>query len=437
MIGVSILNADPSIPLNSISQILQAALEAADPYELVCRNLEMQGDQLRVGNNEYCLGGNSRVVVVGLGKAGIAMTKAAEAQLGSRIERAVCVCKAIGTGQELPRAEVIQSAHPVPDERSVAAARRIVQVVRGLTKDDLVLLLLSGGGSALACLPSAGLSLADLQQVTNLLLKSGATINEINTVRRHLDDFKGGGFLRMAQPARVAVLVLSDVIGNSLEAIASGPAIKDDTSYADALAILQKFGPVAETPAKVLAYLKERSALSATQEAGGNAGAESAYHAIIGSNGISLEAAQQKAVALGFHAQIVSRDLHGEARTACLEMLGLDGARPFVLLAGGETTVTVKGRGFGGRNLEVALGAVEPLSRLHNTAVATLATDGEDGPTDAAGAVVASASQPDMPLVRQCLANNDSYTYFSRMGGLIKTGPTGTNVNDITLVTGY
>ncbi len=437
MIGVSILNADPSIPLNSISQILQAALEAADPYELVCRNLEVQGDQLRVGNNEYCLGRNSRVVVVGLGKAGIAMTKAAEAQLGSRIERAVCVCKAISTGQELPRAEVIQSAHPVPDERSVAAARRIVQVVQGLTKDDLVLLLLSGGGSALACLPSAGLSLADLQQVTNLLLKSGATINEINTVRRHLDDFKGGGFLRMAHPARVAVLVLSDVIGNSLEAIASGPAIKHDTSYADALAILQKFGPVAETPAKVLAYLKERSALSATQEAGGNAGVESAYHAIIGSNTISLEAAQQKAVALGFQAQIVSRDLHGEARTACLEMLRLDGARPFVLLAGGETTVTVKGRGLGGRNLEVALGAVEPLSRLHNTVVATLATDGEDGPTDAAGAVVASASQPDMPLVRQCLENNDSYTYFSRMGGLIKTGPTGTNVNDITLVMGY
>jgi hydroxypyruvate reductase len=437
MIGVSILNADPSIPLNSISQILQAALEAADPYELVCRNLEVQGDQLRVGNNEYCLGRNSRVVVVGLGKAGIAMTKAAEAQLGSRIERVVCVCKAIGTGQELPRAEVIQSAHPVPDERSVAAARRIVQVVQGLTKDDLVLLLLSGGGSALACLPSAGLSLADLQQVTNLLLKSGATINEINTVRRHLDDFKGGGFLRMAQPARVAVLVLSDVIGNSLEAIASGPAIKDDTSYVDALAILQKFGSVAETPAKVLAYLKERSALSATQEAGGNAGVESAYHAIIGSNTISLEAAQQKAVALGFQAQIVSRDLHGEARTACLEMLRLDGARPFVLLAGGETTVTVKGRGLGGRNLEVALGAVEPLSRLHNTVVATLATDGEDGPTDAAGAVVASASQPDMPLVRQCLENNDSYTYFSRLGGLIKTGPTGTNVNDITLVMGY
>jgi hydroxypyruvate reductase len=437
MADVSILNANPSIPLNSITKILKSALAAADPYDLVCRNLELQGNELRVGDKVFPLADDSRVVLVGLGKASLDMTRAAETQLAGRVTRALCVCKAIGTGQALPNAEVFQSAHPVPNERSVMAAGRIAQLVQGLNEHDLVLLLLSGGGSALAALPSHGLALADLQQVTGLLLKSGATINEINTVRRHLDDFKGGGFLRMAQPARVAVLVLSDVIGNSLEAIASGPAVQDSTSYADALTVLHKHAPAGALPANVLTYLEGQSALE-TLGTGKNAGGlESAHHAIIGSNGISLEAAQKKATDMGFHAEIVSRDLHGEARTACLELLGSQAPRPFVFLAGGETTVTVKGRGLGGRNLEVALGAVEPLSHLHNMVVFTLATDGEDGPTDAAGALVASASQPDRALLHQCLENNDSYTYFSKMGGLIKTGPTGTNVNDITFVMGY
>jgi len=439
MIEISIRNPNPSIPLNSIKSIIQAALAAADPMTLVSQNLEFQSSKLRVGEKEFEMLPSSRVIVVSLGKAGVAMAKGAEEKLGKRINKGICICKHRPEDIQVKRFSVLESSHPVPDDRSVLAALEIKKTITGLHKEDVVLLLLSGGGSALACLPAEGISLSEIQLITSLLLRSGASITEMNTVRKHLDVFKGGGFLRMAYPAQVGVLVLSDVIGNSLDVIASGPTVADPSTFYEAFTILKKYIPQSEIPSNVLNYIQLKSRDSGKVDPDENQLEKGliAYHKIIGSNMFSIDAAIKIATKLGFNTEVVTYDLHGEARLVWKRLLDHSQPRPFVILAGGETTVTVKGSGLGGRNLELALGAVETISAEKNLALVTFATDGEDGPTDAAGAVVCSGTKPDLGFLAACLHNNDSYKYFQRSGGLILTGPTGTNVNDITFLIGY
>jgi hydroxypyruvate reductase len=278
-----------------------------------------------------------------------------------------------------------------------------------------------------------------------MLLKNGATINEMNIVRKHLDLFKGGGLLRMASPASMVVLVLADVVGSPLDIIASGPAISDPSTYKEAFSILQKYSENENVAETITNHLKSGVEFERTKGETGKNVERIAYHTVIGSSDESVDAAMEKAKELGFHTGVVTYKLTGEARLAGGEMLdALEQCRllkAFILFAGGETTVQVRGKGLGGRNLEVALGAVKRISSMKNIALVTLATDGEDGPTDAAGAIVTPETflqaGADEKFLQQCLDENDSYRYFERSGGLFKTGPTGTNVNDITIVISY
>ena len=438
MVVVSIQDANPSIPLNPIKAIIQAALEAADPYRLVKENLELKHDMLRIGDQSFSCNNNGRIIVVGLGKASVQMTRAAEDVLGERITQGVCICKHLSEKKKLERIKVYESSHPIPDVRSVRAAELLKRAVSNLAESDIVLFLLSGGGSSLACFPTEGISLSDIQEITGLLLKNGASINEMNCVRKHLDEFKGGGFARMVRPARMAVLVLSDVIGSPLDVIASGPAIEDASTFTDALYVLRKYIPEELIPDAVKKLMeKGRDNEDGVLQDSAIGRSKTVYHKVIGSNVVSVDAAAKKAMDIGFSTQIVTYAIQGEARTAGVELLLKDYPRPFAVFAGGETTVTIHGTGLGGRNLEMALGAAGAVSSLKNVVLVTLATDGEDGPTDAAGAVVSSDQKLDAALVNQCLENNDSYNYFQKTGGLIITGPTGTNVNDIAFVIGY
>ncbi len=438
MIEISIQNPDSSIPLNSIKAIIQSAISAAEPATLVSRNLELNKNILRVGEKGFEIFPSSRIIIVSLGKAGMEMARGAEEKLDQRINKGICVCKHRSADIKLRRFSAMESSHPIPDERSVIAALNIKKTISGLNKEDIVLLLLSGGGSALACLPSEGISLADIQQITSQLLRSGASINEMNTVRKHLDVFKGGGFLRMAQPAQVGVLVLSDVIGNPLDVIASGPAIIDPSTFTNALDIVKKNIPKAIIPPNVLDLFERKSKTEGPSFGEIEQGTGLvAYHKVIGSNQLSVNAAEAMAKKLGFNTEVVSYDLQGEARLAWKKLLDHSQPRPFAIFAGGETTVTVTGNGVGGRNLELTLGAVEAISKEKNMALVSIATDGEDGPTDAAGALVSSDKMPDLEFLAKCLQNNDSYNYFQKTGGLIQTGSTGTNVNDIAFLIGY
>ena len=400
MVVVTIHNADPSIPLNAIEEIIQAALDAADPYRLVKEKLKIKHHILRIGDKNIKVERESRIVVIALGKASLEMARAAVSVLGERIDQGVCICKHNLEKVSFEKFQVFESAHPIPDERSVKAANLIKEAVANLTEKDFVLLLLSGGGSSLACLPAEGILLADIQQVTGLLLKNGASINEMNIVRKHLDVFKGGGFAKMVQPANMAVLVLSDVIGSPLDVIASGPAIQDSSTFADAIGVLKRFLADQYIPPSVKIHLENGRAdeIGKYYEKGSGL---IAYHKIIGSNVISVDAAARKAAELGFMTEVLTYGMQGEARTASEILLKKEYPRPFALFAGGETTVTVRGDGKGGRNLEMALGAVGTVSQLKNVALVTLATDGEDGPTDAAGALISSEQKSDLEMVRQ------------------------------------
>jgi hydroxypyruvate reductase len=342
------------------------------------------------------------------------------------------------------------AGHPVPDERGEEAARAVEALAQGLGESDLLLLLLSGGASALLPAPCPGISLADKARTTSLLLRAGASIHELNAVRKHLSRLKGGGLARAAAPARVVALVLSDVVGDDLSTIGSGPVAPDPTTYADALAVLSERGLLAEVPPPVRARLEagQRGEAPETPKPGDPLLRRVATR-IVGSNRLTVEAAAREARRQGLRSLVLTTRLEGEAREAarilvailreCVEA-GRPARPPVCLLAGGETTVTVRGNGQGGRNQELAVAAVEPLGGFPVPAVlASLATDGIDGASDAAGGVVDGETQKkarEMGLAPPAhfLAENDSRNFLGPLGGLIRTGPTGTNVVDLTVL---
>lgn len=431
-----------------ISDILSAALEAADPLRCTEKNLALAGNTLVVGGNPYPLDPESRLVLVSLGKAAPAMTQGAINRLNYRYSHGVCV------GKHLPQddpgwkhIELIHGNHPVPGAESINAGQRIKEAVGGLGPNDLVLLLLSGGGSSLAMLPAEGIGVEDLSILTATLLRSGANIDEMNSVRKHVDLLKGGGLLRLASPTRLAALVLSDVVGNKLDVIASGPAYPDPSSYADALAIITKAAGCGNIPDAILAHLCKGAAGGLPETLKPQDGiALNAFHRIIASNVDSCQAAAARANQAGCSAEVVTTALTGEAslvgaQIAAAARTQMDLDRPFVFIWGGETTVTVAGNGTGGRNLEAALGAVEGMAGLRGMYLVTLATDGEDGPTGTAGAVVTGDTLNKALKLglepSSYLGENDSYTFFKKTGNLLVTGPTGTNVNDITFLFGF
>jgi hydroxypyruvate reductase len=429
------------------SAILAAGLRAADPGRLVRRNLRRRGAILTVAGARHALG-RGRVVVVAAGKAAGAMAAAAEKVLGRRLTEGVAVDTA--DRATLRSVRLMVAGHPMPDARGLEAAAEVERLALGLGRDDVLLLLLSGGASALLAAPAKGITLDDKARVTSLLLRAGATIHELNTVRKHLSRLKGGGLARTAAPARVVTLVLSDVVGDDLSTIASGPTAPDPTTFADALAVLAHRGVLEDAPAAVRARLEAgaRGELSETPKPDDPL-LRRVRTRIIGSNRLTVEAAAREARRLGMRAVVLTTRLEGEARevaralTAVLRECAETGrpARPpACLLAGGETTVTVRGEGRGGRNQELVVASVEPLSRFrHHAVVAALATDGIDGMSDAAGGIadqetLARAAALGLAPPVTFLAASDSRGFLAPLADLIITGPTGTNVVDLTLL---
>lgn len=405
------------------STLREAALRAVDPADAVRRAI--------TSADAAC---NGRIFIVGAGKAGAAMAKAAEDLLGDRITAGVVSVSALPSQAER-RVKFIHGGHPIPTLGSFSAGKEISELLEKTTGEDLVLVLLSGGGSALAELPRPGIRLEELQSTTAILLKSGAEIQEINCLRTPLSLLKGGGLARLAHPARVLSLILSDVVGNSLETIASGPTVYRKYSSEEINAVLDKYALREILPLPVLNSLNQY--IAGMQES--VPPDTRVENRIIASNRLAGEAAGAAASRLGFRLACLDDDWQGEAREAgkrFAELLIRESSRgPACCIAGGETTVTVGGAGKGGRNLEAALAAAIVLDGKPDIALATLATDGVDGPTDAAGAVVTGGTIERARRLgmdpNQYLENNNSYPFFSALEDLILTGPTGTNVNDL------
>ena len=341
-----------------------------------------------------------------------------------------------------------EAGHPVPDAAGVEATQAIAELLETTEPRDLVICVISGGGSALLTLPAGGISLSDMQRTTEALLRSGATINEINVVRKHLDVVKGGGLARLAAPARLLTLVLSDVVGNPLDAIASGPTVGDTSTFGDAARVFDHYGLWAGLPEAVVSRVRRGCASEIPDTPTPRDGLFSdAQTLVVGSNLLACEAAARAASEAGFHTLVLTTFVEGEAREAGRVLAGvlreLDASghplrRPACIVAGGETTVTIRGRGKGGRNQELALAAAFSLRGLERVLLASIGTDGSDGPTDAAGAWVDGSTldrAAEMAVdPAASLVDNDSYTFFDKIGGLIRTGPTQTNVNDIYLL---
>ncbi len=429
---------------NDARRILDAAVAAADPRAAVLRALRREGDALVVGDDTVDLGAVERVLIVGAGKAAAGMARGALEVLGGRIAGGT-VTVPHGGGAELAEIEVWEGAHPVPDTHGLAGAVAALRVARAAGERDLVLCLLSGGASALWPCPAGTVGLSDVREVTAGLLRAGAEIGEINAVRKHLSRIAGGGLARAAQPARVVTLALSDVVGSALDVIGSGPTVPDPTTYAQAVEVLRRHG--VRAPAAVLAHLQSGAAgiVPETPKPGDPAFRRASIQ-VIGSVRDALAGAARAAEELGYRAEIESDTLEGEARDAAREIAALarskrgenqDG-RPLALLLGGETTVTVRGNGRGGRNQELALALAVEIAGEGGIVAAALGTDGVDGPTPAAGAIVDAGTvargQERGEDARAALERNDSYTYFRATGEAVVTGPTGTNVGDVVVV---
>jgi len=423
-------NAREETPPAVASNIFSAALAAVDPYQAVLNAAKLENDCLTVAGSEYKLEAYSRIVVVGAGKATARMALAIAALLGERISAGLIVVKE-GHTARLGMVGQIEASHPVPNEAGVEGTQRILEMVRAADDRTLIVCLLSGGASALLVAPVAGVTLQDKQEVTVLLLKAGAAIGELNAVRKHLSAVKGGRLAQVAYPARMVTMILSDVIGDRLDVIASGPTAPDGTSFADAWSVIEKYGLKEKIPLRVMNYLQRGSAgLEPETVKDGDSCLLGTRNVIVGTISLALAAAQEKSRQLGFAARIITAELQGEARdaarflahTACMTQAGLKSGERRCLLFGGETTVTVKGTGKGGRNQELALAFAIEIEGQQGISLLSAGTDGNDGPTDAAGALVdgntvGRARGLGIEPVAY-LESNDSYGFFNRLDAL-------------------
>lgn len=435
----------------SVKSILAAALAAVDPGVAVRRSMHLVGQSLTIGNKEYNLAEMGRIWLVAAGKAALPMTIAAADTLSKHLHQGISVSKdppdSSMVGMLPGNIQTLQAGHPLPDGRSVQAAQAISQLLQKTERGDLVLVLISGGASALLASPAHGLSLDDLQRLTRVLLGCGASIQEINVLRKHLEHLKGGQMARLASPARVASLVLSDVLGDPLDLIASGPCVPDPSTFAQALEVLHHYHIQETVPPAVMDILQRglHGEIPETPKPGDPV-FEQVDTFITGSNALAAQAALAEARRQGFNGLLLTGELQGEAREAG-SMLGAalrrvcehgePISRPACLVAGGETTVTLRGGGLGGRNQELVLSTVDEIAGLPGVMLLSLGTDGSDGPTDAAGAVATGETrrraQAQEMHPADFLAHNDSYHFFDPLGDLIRSGPTHTNVNDLVL----
>jgi hydroxypyruvate reductase len=425
-------------------QIFQAGLQAADPVEAIIRHVTLSDDVLCIGDRQFNLKDYDRILVVGAGKAVAPMAKAVEDLLGNRICDGVIVVKD-EHGLPLKKIKICEASHPVPDERGVEGTEEILSLLEKAGARDLVICLISGGGSALLIAPVHGISLEDKQNTTKLLLACGATIHEFNAVRKHLSRAKGGRLAQMAYPATVTSLILSDVVGDDLDVIASGPTVPDSSTFDDAIQILKDHDIWDRLASAVRNHL-EKGASGQIEDTpkSDNAVFQQCSQVLVGTNLQALKAAGQEAKRLGYHSLILSSKVEGEAREVARfftaiarEVQGSENPLkpPVCLLAGGETTVTLTGEGRGGRNQEFALAAALTIAGLDHIVVLSGGTDGTDGPTDAAGAIadgstVARALEKGLDP-KDFLRRNDSYSLFQPLEDLLMTGPTRTNVMDI------
>jgi glycerate 2-kinase len=416
--------------------IWRAALIAGDVSPLVTRVLRREGEHVLIGDRPC----PSRVRVFGCGKASGAMALAAEHVLGERIVDGLVVVKD-GYTAATRRIRLAEAGHPVPDARGQAAALEIVERVRAAGAGELVLFLVSGGGSALTPAPAPPITLAEKQETTRLLLAAGATINELNAVRKHLSLLKGGQLARAAAPAEVVSLILSDVVGDPLDVIASGPTAPDRSTFAEARAVLERKGVAARVPAAVRQRLTAGAdgSIEETPKPGDRL-FDRVRNLIIGNNALVVDEAAAAARRLGYRAELLTRSLQGEARDAALDLVTRARALPprTCLIAGGETTVTVRGAGRGGRCQEFALAAALELRPGEALTILAAGTDGTDGPTDAAGGLVDAGTvrrgEAAGSSSHSALDDNDAYTFLTAAGDLVRSGPTNTNLLDLYLV---
>lgn len=422
--------------------IFRAALAAADPVAAILRHVRVRDGALIAGRTRYPLRGIRKVHVVGAGKAAAAMAQAIEKLGLSQTKRSDSLVNVkYGHLAKLRWIQLNESGHPVPDESGVRGARRIAEIATGAGAEDLVICLISGGASALLPFPAPPITLEEKQAVTKLLLACGANIHEINAVRKHISGIKGGQLARMAYPARVVALILSDVIGDDLDVIGSGITAPDASTFSGAKAVLEKYGILDRVPAGIRERLEEgaRGVIRETPKRGDPAFAR-VQNLVVGSNRLAVEAAAAQARKMGFHTLILSTQIEGETREVArvhaaiakeIVRYGRPLPRPACIISGGETTVTLRGNGLGGRNQEFVLAAAVEIAGLDGAVVLSGGTDGTDGPTDAAGAIADGNTLARGPAAQRYLDANDSYHYFEELGDLVITGPTNTNVMDV------
>jgi glycerate-2-kinase len=426
---------------NKALTIFQQAISVVQPENLF-KNIFLQSYASLLINNKIIPCNESKIYVLAIGKAAAAMALSVEEQLGNMIAAGLVVTK-YGHALPLRHFTVIESGHPVPDEQSVRAAEAIIQFAKSVTANDCVFVLLSGGASALVADLPNNITLSDVQKTFQLLLNCGAAIHEMNTVRKHISTLKGGNLAKLLMPATVLTLAISDVLNDDSSVIGSGLTVPDASTYADAWGILQRYHLLSKVPSAIYEHLQKglNGEIPDTPKISENCFNKTSF-VILANNGMALQSAKQAAEKMGFYAKIVSSQLQGEAKEVAKNNVkyaeNYTGIKPACFLWGGETTVTIKGNGLGGRNQELVLAAGLALPSHLNAFVLAIGTDGTDGPTDAAGAFT---NYEQMQLAKQMglkpdlfLNKNDAYHFFEQVNGLIKTGPTQTNVMDIVMV---
>jgi hydroxypyruvate reductase len=424
--------------------IFYEGLAAVDPETCIQRCCSIQGTILKIERKTYDLDRFTKILVLGAGKAGASMARAVEALLRDRITTGLVIVK-YGHVRPLNHITLAEAGHPVPDENGLQAAKKLLNLAGEADEKTLILCLMSGGGSSLMTLPAPGLSLLDKQEATQLLLDCGASIHEINTIRKHLSRIKGGRLAKAAYPAILACLVLSDVVGDNLDIIASGPAVADPGTFGQCLDIIRARGLGPKLPPAVLRHLENgvRGQVPETPKKGDPA-FEKVSHFLIANNFLALQAAGKKAETLGYHTLILPSPIEGETRDAAVlhatlaKQILADGRPvkpPACILSGGETTVTLRGKGKGGRNQEFALASAVEIKGLEHAVVLSAGTDGTDGPTDAAGALADGTTAERARRLglapEHFLSENNAYPFFEALSDLFKTGPTLTNVMDL------
>lgn len=427
--------------------IFQAGLLAVNPVQAIKRAVKLSGNLLEIGDQSYNLDEFDRVIVVGAGKAGASMSRAVEEVLGDRISFGHVNVK-YGHLDKVEKIYIHEAGHPVPDQAGNDGAKTIFDILEKAGEKDFVIFLLSGGGSALLPLPIEGLSLGEKQQTTNLLLSCGATINEINAIRKHISRLKGGLLAHTSFPATLVTLIISDVVGDPLDTIASGPTVPDNSTFEDCFNIIKKYDIAGSIPERVLNHINKGVAGNAQETAKpGESFFEKVQTLIVANNMKAFDASKKRAIELGFKPLILSTMIEGETREIAkmhaaiakeIRKTGNPITIPACILSGGETTVTIKGNGLGGRNQEFALASAIEIKGMENIVILSVATDGTDGPTSHAGAVVDGttidrAAKLDLKA-EDYLRANDSYNFFNTLDDLLFTGPTNTNVMDIRIM---